>query len=94
MSLARRARRCDDWCMDDRFYLGWLVILRHQFDHGFGFKVPTHIGQELVERGWIETRPGENNLRYVTITGEGDKVCDLHAAEWGIDPIERALAIN
>lgn len=76
--------------MDERNLIGWLVFYRHQSVNDVPrVSIPTHIHQAFVERGWLEITgekdwEGDYPARF---TERGLSVSDLHAPEWGIDPI-------
>lgn len=58
--------------------IGWLVFIRAQ-GHEFPLNVPESIVSALIERGWWS----EDGC----MTEAGGDQTDLHAEEWGINPI-------
>jgi hypothetical protein len=71
----------------DEMLIGWLCILRHNFDNEFSMTVPDYVSDALISRGWLVKEDdaadwdGKWNAH---ITDAGIAITDINAADWCI----------
>ncbi len=81
--------------MSEQSAIAWLVICRwistaepidddDQTEYRSGY--PAAVADDLMRRGWVEVDPDED--RTLRCTKLGRQIWDLHAPEFGIDPLE------
>jgi len=70
--------------------IGWLCMMRLQWDKKKTCFLPTAVTAGLVARGWMEQpskEPDWDGDHTVTLTDAGVAVIDLNAPDWGINTI-------
>lgn len=69
--------------------IGWLVFIYNSFSNGQIAYVPSTVSASLIDAGWLEvplqSEMGEDSDAHITDAGKA--VADLHAPEWGVDPL-------
>ncbi|MHC5022026.1 MAG: hypothetical protein ACYTGX_18355 [Planctomycetota bacterium] len=72
--------------ISDERLIGWLCIMRLNWDGGVQFQMPHEVRAELTRRGWISSaeEPDWDGAYESSLTNDGVALCDLNAAEWGI----------
>jgi len=66
--------------------IGWLCVLRMQFNAEQCIRMPRGVQAQLIEEGWLEVDTEEDweGHRASQITQKGVDVSDMHGADWGI----------
>lgn len=74
--------------------IGWLCVLRNQFEHGDGLQMPGAVYDALIARGWIDVDadPDWDGKRFARPTDAANSITDIHGPDWGVETLDEAEA--
>jgi len=78
--------------ISEEHLIGWLCMTRFNWASGHTIDAPAEVDAEMVRLGWMTIEPEADwdGNHFANLTDKGRAVCDLYAAEWGIESLEMA----
>lgn len=75
---------------DNERLIGWLCFARHQWSNNVECVLPTLITRRMIQLGWMCKCDGTDGCTGFNahLTDKGTAMTDMHAPEWGIDPLK------